>query len=620
MKRRLLYTYDIECTDWDQPICACAYCEDGRAWTFWGSDCLERLAELIREEGGDWCAHVGGRYDLPLLLQYAAQELGGLRELVITGSTILSAKVRGRRATLRDTYPLTLASLAKIGKWTGVPKGDDIDRGRLEEYSSTEVLEYCLQDCRALMAGVTQIRDFQLDQGLERMAWTSGSTAVKLLEAYERDAWLELVANRCRRDVAEEASGAVRGGRVECWARGVRHNVYSYDFKSSYPARYARPGHPVGLGAREAKAHELELVTNGKAALPGLYRCAWDWPWRDQIPPRTDEMTGAGFGYCEAWLCDDEVRAFWSVGVGVRALRGFVAKTELELGGVFAARLFQAKEDGTPWAKVFLNSLHGKFGERPLKEKWNEEHPDRWFGPRPISQRVGASRWWRYLDYERGALPPHVQPIAAGQILGRARVALWEVLDKLNRAGWPVLYCDTDSCHTTAPPPVVEELIGLGNELGELAIESGPCTGYYLGPKSYLLVGSDGQVVKSALKGVPLGALREGVLERRGDGRAMFRQARGKERGEDMREQLFREALASQLGADVQKEGVATFREGINLGGWKKLVQTRKVKPTGRGRSFDDGGGWRYLARQECADQTEALEDIFDPDQQEFWA
>lgn len=588
--------WDLEATEWDQPLCCVAWSSDGDIERFWGPKCLEAMWKHMQKTGGTYIAHFGGGYDVPMLMQHAGARP---EEIVLSGSTILAGRF-GRRLTLRDSYPATLAPLAKLGEWVGLPKLD-LDRSHLERFSKEETLKYCERDCEILMKAIGAQQEYLA--GLDaKKAWTAGSAAVSILEALEPATWARLKRAKLKyKNILRPLEG-VRGGRVECWARGQREKVWSYDFKSSYPARYAKT--PVGIGLRHAVEGDTE----------GIFLCAWHWPHRRRRPPALD-ASGAGAGYCCNWLVGEEIRAFAECGVAVEVREGYAPTSTIPCGQEFAAELYAQKESGSPWAKVFLNSLHGKFSEHPVKDSWTLEHPQESYSRIPTLH----GEYWSWLTLatdKHGYCPPHAQPIAAAQILGRARVGLWEAFREIERTGHEIYYCDTDSIHTSCPP---EELpIKLGKELGDLDLECGPCTGYYLGPKAYLLVDVNGKVEKSALKGVPLKTLIKGVREKRRGTKAtdLWRGADTEKElatATDLREEIFRDAIENPYGVAMRKEGVSSFVRGLKAlpsSSWEKESSERTISFTGRGKSYEGPEciDWRYLTPTECAAKNPLLD------------
>ena len=69
-KRRPVWAWDIESTDWDQPIAVCAVSEHGDEIKIYGRDCLPKMAKEMKKIKGSWVAHAGGIYDTLLMLRH----------------------------------------------------------------------------------------------------------------------------------------------------------------------------------------------------------------------------------------------------------------------------------------------------------------------------------------------------------------------------------------------------------------------------------------------------------------------------------------------------------------------------------------------------------------------
>lgn len=603
-KKAKLWAYDLEAKNWDEVTCAVAISDVGDVERFVGPDSLAQIAQFQIDVGGTWVAHAGGIYDTLLVSGARGRPW---REVVMSGSAVLCAKDRGN-LKVRDTFRWWLAGLGKVGGYlekleaverdagrpaepVGKWKKKDVDRKRIEDLSDAEALAYCESDTEILLKGVQTARAYMAERNA-RSAWTAGASALSLLEALEPASWALLGAYQLPYQTAIAAGQAVRGARVENWALGRVDSVYVYDLKSAYPAAYATKA--IGIGARH--------VEPGGLHVPGtVWRVKWCWPWRDRVPPVLDQATGAGHGWCEAWVVEEELEELEDY-VGVQKLEGWAPEITARVGQVFAKTLYDEKEAGSFFGKTFLNSGHGKFSESPIKECWTNERPRSWHGPEP--ERIGD--YWRYFKAShdvRGMCARHIQPVAAAQILGRTRATLWGWIRAVLEAGGEVYYCDTDSVHCNLPPDKMPRPLGVS--LGDLAFEGGPFVGYYCGPKAYCLVDpATGVPCKGALKGVPWKSLEDGVaISRDIFGARRFRQARGKETGSDVRLDVFLDALEVGGGASVVKEGIASWVQGLRRkAGWSRSEIERTINPQEGGKAFRPAVSsttWGYLSPTE---------------------
>jgi hypothetical protein len=611
-RKRDLWAFDFETTDWDVPLAACAVSQAGEVVQYFCPDCIVKMVAHMKHARGTYLAHYGGGFDIPLALNHHK-----FRKVILSGSNVLIAEDK-HNLTVRDTYPWFLNSLANIGKALGYEKDISIDRGNLAAYTQKEILDYCTRDCRVVMHAAEGALSFLKEHDAAER-WTAGSSAMSLMRALEPGSWAAMRAHRCDVDLLREAleNGVATGGRTESPARGYRKRVYAYDIKSSYPSRYAN--RPLGIGLRRAT----------RADKVGVWRCRWVWPDRFKFPPALDKATHAGVGPCEGWLTDEEIECFERCGVPVNRFEGYAPITTINLGQLFVQVMYAEKERGSYYAKVWLNSAHGKWAEHPLKDCYTLFRPSTFWEPGGIDPEGPYWHWSEIKVDEDGKAPVHCHPIAAAQVMARARIGLWECWKALQDAGWEVYYGDTDSVHTNCPPEHFP--LPLGKLLGQWSFEGGPYEGYYLGPKAYLLIDENGVPQKSALKGVPLRSyvnaieaqdergtyIREAkraAPERPGPANTVL-PAREAEPGRDLRKHVFMQALDG--GARCYKDSVTSFLRGIHGVDdlkkpkderekqpvkWQRVEVIRTIRPCGRGKAFErDGEGWCYLSTLEMA-------------------
>lgn len=592
--KRKTWAWDIEAEQWDSVTTVCAVSDAGDVEKFSGPGCLERFADQVAErDRGTFVAHAGGIYDTLLYSQVREKPW---QELIMSGSAILSAN--DGTLKLRDSFRWWLSGLGKVGQYLDKVEQQrpqprhtpghwlkkDVDRSRIHLLTENEKTEYCLSDCQILLEGIQQAQGY-LEDRKARAGWTAGSCALGLLQTLEPASWRILARHALPFETAIGASDCVRGARVENWARGWVPTVYVYDFKSMYPSSYAYKD--IGVGA-------VHLDATDDTRPGAVWRCRWFWPHRDVIPPVLDQVTGAGCGWCEAWIVPEEARLLDEAGVLVQRLEGWAPEDMVPIGQIFSRDLFAEKERGSFFGKVYLNSLHGKFSESPVKTSWTRDKPKTWYGKEP--ELVG--QYWRALQQSLdpdGRCARHVQPLAGAHILGRARAGLYRAIRAVTAAGWEVYYCDTDSVHTNCPPELFPAR--LGDKMGALAFEGGPFRGCYVAAKAYCLIPHDGSgKIKGALKGIPWTQLKDGVRETSSSG-TRYRQARGDDVGADLRVEVFEEAFEPG-GVVVVKEGIRSFTHGLRHRlGWAREETQRTLQPIERGKQWQPGGAattWAY--------------------------
>lgn len=613
-KAKPVWAWDLETTNWDEVVAACAVSSDGDTIRYAGPDALARLSVDMDKAGGNWVAHAGGIFDTLLLLGVRPEPF---KELILSGSAILTAKDRTLR--VRDSFRWWLAGLGTVGKYLDKCDGNtgrylkrDVDRARIDELTERERLDYCEHDCFILQAGIQKALAYSEAQNA-RPAWTSGANALNMLATLEPFSWALLDKLKLDEDTASAARTIVRGARVECWAHGNVDGVYVYDFKSAYPSAYQTD--PLPIGARR--------VRPGERPRPGtIWRARWCWPWRDRLPPVLDASSNGGAGWCEAWCCPEELEDLDRAGVGVQLLEGWAPEAMAPVGQLFLRDLYTQKEAGSFFAKVYLNSLHGKFSENPIRETWSSgARPTSWMGPEP--ELVGD--YWHGFSTAAdagGDMPRHLQPLAAATILGRCRSKLYRGLAAVLDAGGRIFYCDTDSIHCSLPPERMTEIgrrtgaFSIGQALGQLNPEGGPFRACYLGSKAYAILDDDGNAIKGALKGIPWKQLSDGVVDDVG-GVPLYRQARGaNEHGTDLRAELFRDVLKRGR-VTALREGITTFAAGAQevrraerrraddpaapaaVNPWRRRALVRTVRSAITNKAIRNSTVWAYRTAAE---------------------
>lgn len=615
-RKRHRWYWDVEAANrkrrWDGANLIIAEREDGENVQFSGDDCLEDFADFIQRNPEIYYAHFGGGYDVPLLLNYWRPE-----RIVLTGSTILTAEGR-KGLSMRDTFPKWLAGLGKIGDAIGVPKLD-VDRALMERLDWETLVDYCRRDVRILKEAMIIDRAWLESYGVNPdEVSTAGTAATHLMEKIEPFSFDILNAHKIPTELLVEMLDATGnpGGMTASYWRGRRSGVHAYDIKSSYPSRYATRDVPIGL--RRATENELARPES----FQGIAHASFYWPHRRRVPIAYDDISGAGFGEISAWLVDDEIQCLLNEGISVTLSEGWCGDEYAPIGQDFARELFAAKESKGPHSfapKTYVNSWHGKTGMHPIRDNYEARYPSKYWipggDPTLIPPEPNKGWLWHYMTLgcdKNGLAPWHSQPMISAIVLGRARAALWKINNAFQRAGWDVYYNDTDSILTNCPPHLSP--VPLGKDLGMLAYEGGPYDAIFLGAKAYILIDSNGQVAKCALKGIPHRSYADAVYD--GD---LIREARGIERltgdgppsiytrkgiGRDLRIQLFEQALGGSVKA--YKEGISSFKRGLRgskkheipVNTWMRDSLTREIRPTITNLGFDDAG-WYLLAADE---------------------
>lgn len=457
-----LATSDVETENWDEFRLAAVATDDGerhvfhdrRAWATW-----------LRKFDGRVVMHYGGRFDFLFLPP--------LTSIVMSGSGILSAQHGAAR--LYDSWFLFQMSLARIGKAIGHQKMD-VDRGRIEDLTAKECADYCVDDCEILLEALQNHRSWAAAQRPWDPKWppTAGGTAVYVAESLEP--WGPEAFRSAPLSIEEWMvfRQAVNGGRVEIRHMGATEKTFCYDINSSYPTAWGEGDFPVGPWTYR------NHVTD---ALFGIYRV--------EVRQNRNHLPIVSCDFCwkydgEAFVTREELDWLHQTGAQVKVIEAWETDVGVTFGSQFAARLYEAKQAGDPWAKVSINSLHGKFGQDIFQEKYFLNGA----GDYVMDIELQLPRWYQ-------------RPAVGAYNLARARIRLWRAMDALIQAGYAVYYCDTDSIYTDCPPEHFPAPIG--DAMGEWKLEGVCSRAVFAGPKVYALEYENGDPSKVVAKGQPVG-------------------------------------------------------------------------------------------------------------------
>jgi hypothetical protein len=340
--------FDCETDSFDglpvTPFIWCAY--DGiQKLTFWST--IE-FVEWLKEYDGIALAHNGGKFDTVLLAEYFSVD----EEIKIINGRVAEVKIGN--ATVRDSFLILPAPLSASGiKDEFDYKILDRNKKHLRKKFAKEIEKYCHQDCVALFEMVTA---FYSRFG-QRLTQAGAALAT----------WESMGGLARRWGGAHDAHFRqfYYGGRCEAFQKGILGDGWDYfDIKSAYPWAMAQD-HPA--------SHIRDYFVHNKI---------------DRITPQSfARIKAASRGclpsrgkYVTEYLHHDDYREYFATGWEIIA--GLETNTlkiesatiyrpnELETlkpyVDFFYAEKLTAEQSGNKIgrliAKIFLNSLYGKYG------------------------------------------------------------------------------------------------------------------------------------------------------------------------------------------------------------------------------------------------------------------
>lgn len=382
--------------------------------------------EFVRHEAHrhrKWWAHAGGLADFNFLLSFFLKN-GIAAEIIARGSAAILIDALG--TTWCDSYFLMRAPLADLGAKTTVD---------FETSSDEELREYNQNDNEVLYAALHNFADVVESFG-GRMRTTVASTAMDIFRRQYQAAPAYSTT-----ESVELSRKAYFASDVQVRGREAPY-VYIHDINSSFPASMAKGGCPWQYAGKARRK-----VGDKRA---GIVYCQVSAPRSMKHPflPVRAPNGGVYFptGNWAGWYTESDIDYADSLGYRIRPLTWMLFERSNDLAG-YAKDIYAMRRHKTGFwrlaLKFLLNSLYGKFGESTDKEKILLS------GPRPspdaLPYQPGA---WRVPTTQYLA---HEQPHICAWITSLSRIALHQMVIRLEAAGHRVYYNDTDSVMTDAP-------------------------------------------------------------------------------------------------------------------------------------------------------------------------
>ena len=459
---------------------------------FDGPYATENMVDVVSKFKGSVYAHNGGKFDFHFIIDYLEKE----KALTVINGRIAKAKMG--KATMRDSYcilPVPLSALEKDQfDYSILKKG----KRELAE-NKIKISEYLKSDCLYLHKYVKEFTD---TYGVNL---TLAATALKQ--------WGELGGKVPRSDKMyyDKFLPHYYGGRVEPFKSGIFEGDYKiYDIKSAYPTAMQFE-HPIGTDYYETRKPcdsqlpnaLLTVDCKSDGAFPmrtkeglyfprekGIYHITgWEFIKAVETGTISNHKILNAYVFTETCSFKQYVDHFYAM-KSEADFQLSIAKTDTEKSFWGARRTF---------AKLFLNSLYGKFAANPqnYEEFYLDEYgafPKNGFAPGPLykdmqlfSRDLPEDKWKFY------------NVVTAASITGWVRAYLWESIQRCQE----VLYCDTDSiiCRNGDALP-------MGKDLGNWDLEGQAHKVAIAGKKLYACFGDfgKGKTTKIACKGVRLSA------------------------------------------------------------------------------------------------------------------
>jgi len=372
------------------------------------------------------------------------------RHFICESTVFYASFVRGtHRVIFLDSTNIFKVPLAELGKVVNIHKMSIPE----PEEGVEKLIEYCRNDVRILARAFMLYVRFLRENNLGDMKLT---IAAQSFAAFRH----RFMGNAIYIHNSDMALNLEReayfGGRNECFHIGrIDKTVYKLDVNSMYPYVMKTYEYPYKFVAflKDIDVGYLRKLLGEYCVIAHVLLSSPE----NAFPKRLNGKLIFPVGTFDTFLCTPEliyaiernyVKKVYSAAVYKKA-RIFREYVEF-----FYRKRMEYKEQGNSAfaaiAKLFLNSLYGKFGQRG--ERWVEVGEDKsgtafseWY---EIDTVTGEKRRMRSMF---GKVYKHVKesesfnsfPAIAAHVTSYARMRLWEIIIKAGVKN--VYYCDTDS-------------------------------------------------------------------------------------------------------------------------------------------------------------------------------
>ena len=475
-------TYDIESTDWVNYEIGCVY--DGVRSMF--ADSPSQLVDAMlcmSDECNVFWAHYGGKFDIRFILPLLLERFDCKFRTVGGGLVKVSVYYKNSNNKLfeiRDSYNILPASLRKLAVEFGVSEKMDVDRKNIQKLSRFELEEYVKSDCVILLDVLHKARQ---EFGIEDFRLTIASQAFK--------DWKDLNDEKLYRVSARDydfIKSSYYGGRTEVFKRKGKNLKY-FDIVSMYPHVMKKYLYPSGKTMRT-----YSFVPNRL----GIYKCNVSAPKNLDIPflpfRREDGKLIFPLGNFSGTYTSVEIIKARELGYDIEVIDGLVWESCESPFSEYVDKWFKIKDEAKRngngalkyIAKLHLNTLYGKFGQRRefrkvvhglTKDMLSREC-------KPLFEDIEL-----YSVTEKDTKPFTYCQIASF-VTSYARIELYKGVEAVHARGGSVYYMDTDSLVTDVNIPQ-------GTSLGEWELEDEIDEGIFLLPKIYAYKHSERLVMKA---------------------------------------------------------------------------------------------------------------------------
>ncbi|MEM3845658.1 MAG: DNA polymerase [Candidatus Parvarchaeota archaeon] len=474
--------FDIEAKDWNK-IYAIGIYNGRNVKTLFGyqyslKDFIEWLFKNLNNNDIVY-AHNGGKYDFLFIIEGINKyKLGRIEKIKIIHGGIVNLLIsyKNKKIMFKDTFFILPASLKSL------TKDYDVVHKKLElDYdlglNDKRFYEYFVNDLKGLYEVIEKVPELMQRD-------TIASNSMKAFSDIYKAKYGRMTANNYKKDNLFRYG--YHGGRVEVFKLYGR-NLYYYDFNSLYPYVMQKYEYPL------LKADNFEYSEDYSKL--GYYYCKIKSPSNLTIPilpyTRQDGRLIFPLGEWRGYYYTPELLKAKEMGYSISVIKGIKFLEIKPIFKDFVDYYYKIKKNSVgskrAVAKLFLNSLYGKFGQHREITDYSVVNVS--------SLKEGELHKYFSGDYALKSQKKYIvngfmHTEVAGLITSYARLELYNLMLKAGLDN--IYYCDTDSIITNKEMPV-------GDNLGEVKQEY--YVNEYIGLSSKLYAIREGDKVVIKAKG-----------------------------------------------------------------------------------------------------------------------
>ena len=393
------------------------------------------------------------------------------------GSRIMSFKIYDQNRhkwEFRDSFSLLPRSLNYLCE-SFKPDHIKLERPQTEFNDSTrnEWIRYCRNDCLSLYE-ILQKFNNTINDIRGCVGYTIASTALKTFRKRFLDQELSTY-----HQFNQFFRKAYYGGRTEIFNMHAPDNgktYYYYDVNSMYPYVMQKYKYPISR-PQKMNYHNIEEI-NGKCGIMDVTVTAPPDLHIPLLPYHREDgkllfPLGKWRAVYEYSLIEKAIKYGYHIKIhnAYEFDSDYLFKDYVEH---FYSLKTQAEGAEKEIYKLLLNSLYGKWGELPKRKRLITDPDKSLEGTLPYDTHFG------YAIQEYIQNSAHHLPATSIRVTAKAQILLYDFMEKIQRHGGTIYYCDTDSI-------ITDIRIDTSKKLGDIDLELEFQEGIFLLPKTYIL-------------------------------------------------------------------------------------------------------------------------------------